>query len=199
MELLELADGVRLLNRALRAAGIPHAFGGAIAYGLYGIPRGTNDWDINVFCSEAHAGEVFEALRPVGVEITDVSFREVDKKGQVRLSWGDKKVDLFFAYSDFHGVVQSRIREAEFEGETIWVLAGEDIVIFKVIFNRPHDWRDIERVFHRMGEGVDLDYVNHWLAEILGADDSRIERLRETVETAAKLMAGSQDADRLDG
>jgi len=40
-----------------------------------------------------------------------------------------------------------------------------------------------------MGEGIDLDYVNHWLSEILGADDSRIERLRETVETAAKLMA----------
>ena len=189
MELVELAEGVRLLSRSLREASIPHAFGGAIAYGLYGIPRGTNDWDINIFCSEEHAGEVFSALAPIGVESTEASYVEVDKKGQVRLSWGDKKVDLFFAYSPFHTVVQTRIREADFEGEPIWVLAGEDIIVFKVLFNRPHDWRDVERIFQRMGEGIDLDYVNHWLSEILGADDNRIERLRETVETAAKLMA----------
>lgn len=158
MDLTALGEGVRLLNEALRSKAIPHAFGGAIAYGLYGIPRGTNDWDINVFCSEQHASEVFSALGVVGVESSEDSLREVDKKGQVRLDWGGKKVDLFFAYSAFHQVVESRIREAEFEGSTIWVLSGEDIVVFKVIFNRPHDWRDIERVCHRMGDSLDLDY-----------------------------------------
>ena len=75
-------------------------------------------------------------------------------------------------------MVETRIREADFEGVRIFVLSGEDIVVFKIIFNRPHDWRDVERVFQRMGESVDLDYVYHWLSEILGDDDSRIERLR---------------------
>lgn len=190
MDLTALAEGVRLLNRALRDRNVPHAFGGAIAYGLYGIPRGTNDWDINVFCSEEHAGEVFAALNVVGVESSKESYREVEKKGQVRLDWGGKKVDLFFAYSRFHEVVESRIREAEFEGSTIWVLSAEDIVVFKVIFNRPHDWRDIERVCHRMGEALDVEYIYHWLGEILGDDDSRITRLRETVAAAERLMAG---------
>lgn len=95
MELTPLSEGVRLLDEALRGRGIPHAFGGAIAYGLYGIPRGTNDWDINVFCSEDHAAEVFAALAPLGVESDQHSYDEVQRKGQVRLAWGDKKVDLF--------------------------------------------------------------------------------------------------------
>lgn len=168
MELTALSEGVRLLDGALRDGRIPYAFGGAIAYGLYGIPRGTNDWDINVFCSEDHAAEVFAALAPLGVESNQISYDEVQKKGQVRLSWGDKKVDLFFAYSAFHSAVEQRIREADFEGTRIWVLSAEDIVIFKVIFNRPHDWRDIERVCHRMGTTLDFGYIDRWWAGHLG-------------------------------
>jgi hypothetical protein len=189
VELTALSEGVRLLDEALRNRGIPHAFGGAIAYGLYGIPRGTNDWDINVFCSEDHAAEVFAALAPLGVESNQHSYDEVQKKGQVRLSWGDKRVDLFFAYSAFHSAVEKRIREADFEGTRIWVLSAEDIVIFKVIFNRPHDWRDIERVCHRMGATLDFGYIDQWLTEILGADDSRIVRLRQTAAAASDVVA----------
>lgn len=190
MELTALAEGVRLRDHALRGKAIPHAFGGAIAYGLYGIPRGTNDWDINVFCPESHAAEVFSALSSVGVESSEESYREVDRKGQVRLDWGGKKVDIFFAYSEFHEAVESRIREAQFEGTTIWVLSAEDILVFKVIFNRPHDWRDIERICHRMRGELDFAYVHHWLHQILGDDDSRSTRLRETVAAAEELMRG---------
>ena len=142
--------------------------------GLYGIPRSTNDWDLNIFLPESRAGEVFEALIPLGIEVTPESYTEVVDSGQVRLSWGDKKVDLFFAYAEFHQEVQARTREAPFEGVQIWVLTGEDIVIFKVIFDRSHDWRDLERLFHRTPYGIDLDYVNHWLKRMLGEDDSRI-------------------------
>lgn len=99
-----------------------------------------------------------------------------------------KKVDLFFAYSRFHEVVESRIREAEFEGSTIWVLSAEDIVVFKVIFNRPHDWRDIERVCHRMG--TCWTSTTSTTGSATSLDDSRITRLRETVAAAERLMAG---------
>src|SRR5581483_7418408 len=37
------------IARALDTAGIPYALGGALAYGQYGIPRATNDVDVNVF------------------------------------------------------------------------------------------------------------------------------------------------------
>ncbi len=189
MELKELAEGVHQLSRQLRSSDIPHAFGGAIAYGLYGIPRGTNDWDINVFLPEVEAKRVFDALRPIGVEVTEDAYAHVAKTGQVRLSWSGKKVDLFFAYAAFHEVVRERTRDATFEGESIFVLSGEDIIVFKVIFNRPHDWRDIQRIFQRMGPDIDLAYVTKWLSEILGADDSRIQRLVDMAAEAKELTS----------
>lgn len=157
---------------------------------MYGVPRATNDWDLNVFCPEERAPEVFSAVAQLGVVVDSHSLAEVEKKGQVRLSWGDKKVDLFFAYAPFHRAVEARIREADFDGVRIWVLSVEDIIVFKVIFNRPHDWRDIERMCHRMGSAtIDQGYLYHWLGEILGDDDGRVSRLRDTIAAADALMS----------
>lgn len=46
------------LAAALDAAGVPYAIGGAIAYGLWGDPRGTSDVDVNLFVD--HAGLAVE-------------------------------------------------------------------------------------------------------------------------------------------
>lgn len=180
---------VLLLSERLRECAIPHAFGGAIAYVCYGLPRSTNDYDINIFLPETRAPDVFACLAAAGVLSNADSLATVEKTGQVRLDWDDQKVDLFFAYAPFHEVVAQRIREETVRSDTITVLSGEDIVVFKVIFNRPLDWRDLERLFHQGTSKIDLDYVYRWLGNILGDDDSRIERLRETVRTAAELMA----------
>ena len=42
--------------QALQAAKIPHAIGGAIAYGFFGAARGTHDVDINLFVGADEAG-----------------------------------------------------------------------------------------------------------------------------------------------
>ena len=144
------------LSRRLRACKIPHAFGGAISYVFYGMPRSTNDYDINIFLPESDAQRVFDCLAPLGVLNDATSLRTVEKTGQVRLDWGSQKVDLFFAYAEFHEVVESRIREEHVKGERLWILSGEDIVTFKVIFNRADDWRDIERLYDQNTTRIDL-------------------------------------------
>lgn len=183
----QLIDGVHALSGRLTECSVPHAFGGAIAYGFFGNPRVTNDYDINVFLPESSAEDVFACLRPLGVEAGIDSVRTVEKTGQVRLNWNGTMVDLFFAYAPFHDAARTRIREVVFEGRHLSILSPEDLVVFKAIFNRPHDWEDIERVLAEQLDHLDLDYVTKWLAEILGDDDSRIQRLRETAASAREL------------
>lgn len=50
------------LGAALESHGVPYAIGGALAYGLWGIPRATSDVDINVFVGETELAPVFSAL-----------------------------------------------------------------------------------------------------------------------------------------
>jgi hypothetical protein len=109
------------------------------------------------------------------------------------LGWQEAR--LFFAYAEFPKSAEARVRETDFEGEPIFVLSAEDIIVFKILFDRAHDWRDIERMFHRMDDRIDLAYVNHWLTSMLGADDSRIARLSQVVEQARELMAERDDRE----
>ena len=47
---------------ALQRAGVPHAVGGAIAYGLFGAARGTHDVDLNLFVPGELAAPAVDAL-----------------------------------------------------------------------------------------------------------------------------------------
>lgn len=185
----DLIEGLKALSHRLTECQIPHAFGGAIAYGFYGNPRVTNDYEINIFLPESHAREVLGCLAAIGVEANERSVSDIEKKGQTRLVWSGVMVDLFFAYAPFHEAAAARVEKVSFAGGELRILAAEDLVVFKALFNRAHDWEDIERMMVERSAAIDLPYVYHWLSEILGPDDSRIERLRETATAAAELMA----------
>lgn len=50
------------LAGAFEASGISYPLGGALAYGLWGVPRATKDVDINVFVQSDELPKVVDAL-----------------------------------------------------------------------------------------------------------------------------------------
>src|SRR5205807_1802680 len=106
-----LADRLIATHRALDEAGIPHAFGGAIALAYCTEePRGTRDLDVNVFVGVGRANEVLDAL-PEGVSITRAARTAAKREGQVRVMWGDTPLDLFFDTHAFHRQVAGEVVE----------------------------------------------------------------------------------------
>ena len=51
-----------------------------------------------------------------------------------------------------------------------------DLAVFKAFFNRSKDWLDLQTMLH--AGTLDKDAVVRVLTEYLGADDERIDRLR---------------------
>jgi hypothetical protein len=174
-----LGDRLLGLHDALVAAGIPHAFGGAIAL-AYCIeePRGTRDIDVNVFVPSADAVRVIAAL-PSGVASSDADIATIARDDQVRLWWDDTPVDLFFDAHEFHREVADRIRDVAFEGRRIPVLDCQSLVVFKVMYNRTRDWADIEAMIEV--RSFDVDDATGRLNELLGPDDPAAARLRGLV------------------
>lgn len=90
------------LHDTLAAAGVAHAFGGAIALAYCTEdPRGTRDVDINVFVDATAAQPVLDALPP-GVAVPADTAGRIADDGQIRLWWDDTPVDLFFNYAPLH-------------------------------------------------------------------------------------------------
>lgn len=170
-----LVDRIVAIGRSLDASGIPWAIGGAIAL-AYATeePRATRDIDLNVFVTSHVAGDVFAAL-PDGVRHGTADVSTAEREGQVRLWWDDTPVDVFFAESPFHLLVDGRCRRVPFGPIEIRVLAAEDLAVFKAMFDRPKDWVDIATMAE--AGSIDLDLAAERLDSLLG-NDPRVERLR---------------------
>jgi hypothetical protein len=176
---LALDEKVVALERALRAAQIPHAFGGAIALAYYATPRGTHDVDVNLFVPASQLDRVLAALAPLGVEpASEPALWQRQRDGQLRVSWDGTPLDLFFSYDALHDACSERRREVAFAGERITILSAEDLTIFKVLFAREKDWRDLRELLFAQGERFERDYALGWLERIVAPDDGRLARFR---------------------
>jgi hypothetical protein len=172
---LGLAEKVVLLHQALDAAGIAHAFGGALALAYYAEPRATIDIDVNLFVDPGRYREVLAVLEPLGIGRSPAE-ETVLADGQGRLWWGRNPVDLFFAYHGIHDAMRDRARMVPFGDDQLPIIAPEHLLTAKVIFNRRKDWLDIEQMLATV-PAVDLAEAWRWLEELLPPDDERLEHL----------------------
>ena len=170
-----LVDKIAAIDRSLGAAGIPHAFGGALALAwCTQRARGTIDVDVNVFVDVGRTREVLSAL-PDGVEWSEADVAQTEADGQVRLWWDGTPVDVFLSTTEYHDQVSARIRTESFAGAEVPFLSCTDLAVFKAFYDRTKDWADLEEM---AGAGtLDLDRVIGILVRYLGADDERIGRL----------------------
>jgi len=172
-----LAEKVIALHHALDAAGVPHAFGGALALGwCTQQPRGTADIDLNVFLPTSEVRTVLAAL-PGDVRHTATDTRQLKRDGQSRLYWDTTPVDVFLNTTEFHESVMSRVAFEPFAGEMLPFLSCFDLAVFKAFFDRRRDWADLDDMLS--AGTLDVDGVVATLTQHIGEDDERITKLRD--------------------
>lgn len=177
-----LDEKVSLLARTLENARVPHAFGGAIALAYYATPRGTRDIDVNLFLAASAFERVLALLLPLGVEMPSASMRRtLERDEQVRLEWDMTPLDLFFSYNELHDACVERIRKVAFGNERIAILSCEDLAIFKVLFARDKDWRDLREMLLAQATKFDSSYASGWLERIVAPNDERLARFAALV------------------
>jgi hypothetical protein len=172
-----LPDKIVALHRALETAGIPHAFGGALALAwCTQRARGTVDIDLNVFVGQDQTEAVVHAL-PRGVTRKASEIAALKRDGQARLWWDETPIDVFLNTTDYHDQIAGRTRQEPFLGDELPFLSCTDLAVFKVFFNRTKDWADVEEM--TAAGSLDKEKVLGVLVQYLGPADDRIQKLRE--------------------
>lgn len=160
------------LHEALRAAELPHAFGGGLALAYYAEPRPTADIDLNVFVPAADWRRVSAALVPLGVEAEGPAHRG---DGELRLRWERQRIHVFLSTDPLHEAMEEAVRELPCNGAVVPVLAPEHLIVRKAILDREKDWADIAAILAAT-EPLDRAGVEGWLARLLGSQDARLAR-----------------------
>lgn len=163
---LSLTRKIVRLHEALGRAGVPHAFGGALALAYCTQdPRGTNDIDVNLFVGVEQAPAVLRAL-PRAIGYDDADLQRIQRDGQARLWWDTSPVDVFFNNHPFHERARRRSRVVPFAGIEIPVLDCTDLAVFKAFFARSKDFVDIETMV--AAHAIDADDALSAIDELLG-------------------------------
>lgn len=174
----------RRLADALEAAGIPYAIGGALALGYWAPPRATNDVDLDVFLEEAEIQRAFDAIRAAGAAIDDASARQqMSRRGDFRALLEGMRIDVFVSFASVHEGVKARRQSVPVLGRPAWVLSAEDLLVFKMLFDRLKDWVDIEALVATRAQQLDLQLIQSVFEEWMASGDPRMERLRSLVRT----------------
>lgn len=174
------------ISRLLTDAGIGHAVGGALALGFYADPRGTSDVDVNVFLAADQPAVALDALVAGGVELDrKEAAKSIASRGDLFLEHRGCRLDLFFNSIPLHASASQRAHGVNLLGVEVPILSVEDLVVFKLLFNRHKDVVDIEAMVEESGDKLDLQYVRHWLIECVGEDDARVETWNALVRDAA--------------
>lgn len=185
---MTLAERLVALHRALASAGIPHAFGGAIALAYWTLdPRATGDIDLNIFVPAEASHEALDAV-PAGVAQPAGTVEAIAREGQIRLWWDETPLDLFFDYAPIHGEAARHVRTVPFADARIPVLGPVELAAFKAMFDRTRDWADLEAMV--AAGTLDVDAVRTSLGAMLDHGDARFARLDEAVERALEPDAG---------
>lgn len=172
----ELIDMLHVIDDSLTEAGIPHAFGGAIAL-AYCVeePRGTRDLDVNIFVDASKAKKALGAL-PKQIRVRASDIEKVERDGQARLFWDSTPVDVFLNNLPLHEAVAASVVWVEIEGRKVPMLDCASLAIFKAFFDRTQDWADLEKIAVATPE--DIEEAADTIADLVGAEDSAVVKLR---------------------
>jgi predicted nucleotidyltransferase len=173
-----LADAIEALDEA----GLEHAVMGGCARNAYAEPRATKDVDLVVAVDSDKHAKLLEALERRG-------FRPMTSVGDDEASVPDltlfrdaegRRIDALFAHTDFERSALRRSRPDEpYEGIVAPVISAEDLLVYKILADRPQDRVDIQdvvRAVRARGGSIDWAYVEEWCDawEVRG----RLDRLR---------------------
>jgi hypothetical protein len=156
---------------------------GGLAVRIHGIPRPTYDVDLTILADRSSLKEMFEAAETANYVVDDIyKSGWVDRVADMPIvklqAWlQDGKavdVDVFIAESDFQASLMRRRMPCDFDSRILWVVSPEDLILLKLLANRPRDIGDVQDVMFMQGQ-LDESYMREW-ADVL--------QIRGRLETA---------------
>ena len=161
--------------------GLPYAVGGALALGAWGVPRTTSDVDVSVFVSEAELDGLLDSVERAGAMVERAeAHRTVARTGFFVAYFGRTRIDLFITHHPWHAEMQRRrVSLPTPDGHPRWFLSAEDTALAKLLYARPKDVQDLERLFAVQAGRIDLAYLHQWLPRMVPPGDARLQLLED--------------------
>ncbi len=171
----QFEDAVLAIGAFLEAEGIPHMVIGGVANLFWGVPRTTLDVDVTVWVEEIEIPQVIPrfADRFRLLSNDPVEFVKETRVLPMETERGFR-VDVIFGSLPFERAAIRRARLMSVAGQRVRICTAEDLIITKIVSDRPRDREDVAGIIRAQGVGLDRGYLDpliEGLAAELGRPD----------------------------
>jgi hypothetical protein len=165
-----LDRAVHDITNVLDSLQIDDAIVGGIANAIWGEPRATIDVGVTVSVGEERLpGTVPALVERFRTEVANpVAF--VQQTRVLPLDTEDGvRIDVIFALLPFELDAIRRARDVPVAGRTVHVVSVEDLILMKIISERPRDAADAEAMVRLRARELDRDYLEPRIRELATA------------------------------
>ncbi len=148
------ADLFRRFFGVLESLEIEYFACGGVSVAVWGDPRETVDVDAVVCVADEDIDDLVRALAKASFTCTEEERATFAVDGWLRLDFRGRHADLTLGRTPFDESALARRRRVRMFGSEVWVVAAEDLILYKLVAHRYKDLGDAETVLERRhGEG----------------------------------------------
>jgi hypothetical protein len=163
---------LKLVAARLEAAGVAYMVTGSMASAHYGQPRMTRDIDIVAVLVPPHAAKLADWLGPEFICDADAATRAILEHRMFNVFLRDtpQKIDFIVRRdTDYELEKFNRRRQVTIDGQAVWMIAAEDLVLSKLVWAKitpselqVRDVRSIIKAQHQL----DWAYLERWAVRL---------------------------------
>jgi hypothetical protein len=160
----------------IQKSNIDYLIIGAIAVGVWGKPRVTEDLDLIIFISKKEVNSLLDNAKRLEFQFDEeVVLTQVKQKGVFKLFYDSFHLDFIIASTQLEKTALNRKIAVKIYDKEVFVPSKEDLILFKIIPGRPQDLVDIENIIIRHRDNLDVEYLKQWAQRLCDeAEDMRI-------------------------
>ena len=136
--------------------------------------------DITLFLSIQKPSEIVWLLGEIGCDVSaSTATASLQEHGFCKATFDSVRVDVFIPTVPFYEEAKLRRRRVTLGQQQAMVWDAETLAVFKMMFFRPQDSVDVQKMLSVQTTAFDRTWVREQLVEMFGSRDVRIARWDE--------------------
>lgn len=168
----EELEVLKIVTSRLNKASIPYMVSGSIAANYYTIPRMTRDIDIVIELKHDDIDKFISLFEDDFYVNREMVTNEVSRMGIFNLIHNRYVIKIDFIIKKSSAYQQAaflRRNQVLIEGNLMWFISAEDLVISKLIWAKDShsemQLKDVRNLIKTVDK-LDLKYINNWIREL---------------------------------
>lgn len=161
---------------------INYAIIGAIACGIYSLPRTTYDIDVIVNIEKIKFITFLKRLQDSRFDFNrEHLLKELKEDYLSEVYYKNIRIDIFLPILPYFSEVIRKAVTFNLWGKDLKFATAEDLIILKLISGREGDIKDVEKI-KDIQVNLDVPYIEDWLKKLTGPEHSSFKTFQQIFE-----------------